>query len=355
MTSRPIRVALAGVGNCASSLVQAIGGRGGWIGVITETLGGYTPDDIEIVAAFDIDHRKLGRDLSHAIFEAPNVAVQHSAVAELGVVVSPGILLDGADGPLSEVVEVDSSSRDISIEDISRALTAAAADVLVCYLPTGSRAAVQAYAEAACIGKVAFINATAEAVANDSKIRDAFASRNVPLLGDDVRSQLGATALHAALLELCERRGATVDTTYQLNIGGNTDFLNLSDRTRSASKWTSKHKALDAAVAGESPRMFAGPVGYVPFLGDEKVAYLRINGRLLLNMPFSIEIRLQVEDSPNSAGVILEAIRIAKASADHGHGGTIDPVCAFLFKNPVHGATETEAWAAYRAFVAALD
>lgn len=360
MSAPRINVAIAGVGNCASSLVQAIAAaKSGRLessspGIVSPTIGGYEVGHLQVVSAFDVDRRKVGLDLSEAIVIPPNNATSYEPVPFSGVAIRPGVLADGLEGVLGTLVEPHEATGGADVTQVSDELRANRADVLICYLPTGARKAVQSYAVAAARAGVAFLNATPEPVATEPEFQELFRASNAALLGDDVRSQLGATALHAALVDLCASRAAFVEKSYQLNIGGNMDFLNLSDGERAKNKWKTKRNALEAAGMRSWARFMAGPIGYVPFLQDEKVAYIRLEGRLLLGMPFSIEVRLQVEDSPNSAGVVLEAVRIAKAAMDRGRSGVLQEPCPFLFKNPPVNMTELEARAAFQNYVADL-
>ncbi|MBE4741312.1 MULTISPECIES: inositol-3-phosphate synthase [Streptomyces] len=354
MTDRFIRVALAGVGSCASSFVQATvlsrdsGPR--MAGVMHEHIGGYRLGDVEFVAAFDVDGNKVGQDLAEAIAVAPTAALNHVPVPLTGVRVRPGPLLDGLDGNLSEMVRPHPDCASLTEADVTASLRQSRAQVLVCFLPTGSTAAVQAYARASAEAGVAFVNATPEPVANRAELVELFVSRGVPLLGDDLRSHLGATTLHTALLELLQSRGMHVANTYQLNVGGNMDFYNLADPTRSRSKQISKRRALTSAGI-DSDDVAAGPNGYVKYLGDRKVCFLRIEAEGILGTPLSMEIRLEVEDSPNAASVVANAVRIARTAADQGLVGVVDPVCPFLFKSPPAGLPESEALRSFQHFV----
>nr|WP_255724662.1 myo-inositol-1-phosphate synthase [Shimazuella soli] len=351
-----IRVAVVGVGSCASSLVQLVTMAKEEVvgdtlkGVMYEQIGSYNANNIDFVCAFDVDQRKVGFDLADAIFAEPNVAKKHTEVPKQNVLVEAGPLLDGVEEKLAEIIELSSQINEVDTKYVSERLKEVQADVLICYLPTGSYEAVRAYATASVEAKVAFINATPEPVATDSYFQAKFHEYGVPLLGDDLRSHLGATTLHTALIELFQSRGITVDDTYQLNFGGNSDFLNLSSPNRSASKQKSKRNALHAAGIDAS-NVSAGPNGYVQYLGDSKVCYLRLEGSSVLGSPISLELRLQVEDSPNSAGVVINAIRIAKVAKDHGLSGVIDDVCPMLFKSPRYGATESEALKLLSSFV----
>lgn len=361
MRKKSINTVIVGVGNCASSLVQTVvATREGALsadnpGIIHPSICGYGIDDIRFVGAFDVDIRKVSRDLGEAIFACPNCASRHIAVPHLDVMVMAGPLEDGVEGELSNIVDVHPRARNTDRDAVSRLLQAWGADVLVCYLPTGAALAARTYAKAAAAVGVAFVNAMPEAVANDPELQAAFDAGGAPLLGDDIKSQLGATAVHTALLDLCTSRAARVDSTYQLNIGGNADFLNLSNTSRAASKRASKRSALTAAGLDDSTSIYAGPSGFVPHLGDNKVAYIRIDGRLLLDMRYSLEVHLQVEDSPNSAGVVVDAVRIAMAARDRGRRGLIAEPCSFLFKNAPVKATESAARAMFAEYLRELE
>ncbi|MFC8368841.1 MULTISPECIES: inositol-3-phosphate synthase [unclassified Streptomyces] len=354
MSNNVIRVALAGVGSCASSFVQSVvldrERPGPSNGVMHEYIGGHRLGDVEFVAAFDVDALKVGQDLSEAVYAGRTAAVRHVDVPHLGVTVQAGPLLDGLDGALGDAVDAHLATAVATPESLAAALAAARPDVVVCLLPTGSTEAVQTYARAAAEAGAGFVNATPEPVANDPALVALFTERGVPLLGDDLRSHLGATTLHTALIELFQSRGVEVKDNYQLNVGGNTDFLNLSDPARSHSKQVSKRKAL--ANAGiDSREVAAGPNGFVKHLGDRKVCFLRIEGESIIGAPVHMELRLEVEDSPNAAAVLANAVRAAHSASRQGMVGIIDPVCAFLFKSPRTGAKESEALHDFQGFV----
>jgi myo-inositol-1-phosphate synthase len=363
MTNEPhekvINCAIAGVGNCASSLVQvACAARALALppepaGLVHDHIGPYAVKDIRFVAAFDVDERKIGKDLAEAIGNEPNCTTMYFQPAPLGIIVQAGLLEDGLDGELANVIRPHPQCSVTAISQIAQNLRDIRADVLVCYLPTGSSRAIRSYAYAAADAGVAFIKATTEPVANDKELSEYFCKRGVPLLGDDVKSQLGATALHTALADFCKSRNAAVDRTYQLNVGGNTDFLNMLDPARSASKRLSKASALEASGL-DARGAGAGPTGFIPHLQDFKVAYIHIEGRLLLNMPFSMEVRLQVEDSPNSAGVIIDALRVAKCGKDKGSKGVMQEVCPHLFKCATLKLSERDARQAFESALAAV-
>ncbi len=352
----PVRVALAGVGSCASSLVQAVeldrGRPDTMPGIMYAEIGGYRLSDVRFVAAFEVDGTKVGVDLAKAIFMPPTAAVAHLDVEPKGLAVTPGPLLDGLEGHLGGVIEPHPECVRVGVEQVSARLADSGADVLVCVLPTGATAAVQAYAEAAARAGVGFINATPEPVAHEPALVRLFEEHGAALLGDDLRSHVGATTLHTALIELLQSRGLSITGTYQINIGGNTDFLNLSDPHRAAGKVRTKRSALQAAGIDAS-RVSAGPNGYVEYLGDTKTCFLRLEAASVLGSPLVMDVRLQVEDSPNAAGVLANAVRIAKVARDRGYAGVVDEVCPFLFKNPRTGASESAGRGMFTEFVRA--
>lgn len=351
-----IKVAIAGVGCCASSLLQFVymakeKQNGEKLpGAMYDKIGEYYISDIEFVCAFDVNKEKIGIDLRDAAFTEPNIAHEHFKIPLVEVKVEAGPLLDGLSGNLSNIIDPHEDCYKNDIDFVVKHLKETKSDILVCYLPTGASDAVKLYAKAALIADVAFINATPEVISRDEGFVSEFFKKSIPLLGDDIKSHLGATTLHTALIELLHSRAIEITNTYQLNFGGNMDFLNLSSPNRSISKHISKKNALFAAGIDAS-KVSAGPNGYIEYLGDEKICYLRLEGKSVLNSNISIELRLQVEDSPNSAGVIVNALRAAKVAKDNKIGGTIDDVCSYLFKSPKFGTTESKGLNLFKSFV----
>jgi myo-inositol-1-phosphate synthase len=319
-------------------------------GVAHPRLGGYGVEDLTFVAAFDVDERKVGQDLAAAISSEPNCTTRYAEVPVTGTLVSCGPLADGVSALTSPLIRVAKTAHTVTFDDVGSVLKAAAPDVLICYLPVGAKAATIGYAEAALAAGVAFVNCNPEPIASDAEWQQRFAASGIPVLGDDIKSQLGATTLHRTLIDMCRSRGAVIDQTYQLNVGGNTDFLNMLDPSRSASKRASKVAALQACLS-DVTLVAAGPSDYVPHLSDRKVAYIKLEGRSMLGMPFVIEAKLEVEDSPNSAGVAVDALRAAKIAADRGIGGPVDGACALLFKTPPVSCADAEAAAQFSMFV----
>lgn len=348
-----VKVAIAGVGCCASSLVQLVYYSKGnnRKGIMFDKVGKYSPSDIEFCLGFDVVDEKIGLDLSEAIFSYPNVAEKHIEVPFLGVKILPGICNDGLNGYLSEKVVPSTKCKNIDKKYIVDRLIENKCDVLICYLPSGSAVDARLYAEAALEARVAFINCIPEFIARDNELQKKFELAGVPLLGDDMRSHMGATTIHTALIELLQSRGISIDNTYQLNFGGNMDFYNLSDSTRNKSKQYSKKNALNSAGIDAS-NVTAGPNGYIEYLNDTKICYLRIEGTSVLDSPINIELRLEVEDSPNSAGVVITAVRIAKIAKERGLSQQkVNEVMACLFKSPYIGKTESDSLNLIRNFV----
>ena len=360
----PIRVAIAGVGNCASALVQGVAwyaereGEGeDRTGLMRESIGGFRARDLEFVAAFDIDPRKVGRPLEEAIFAAPNCTrVFQDELPPSGVTVQMAPVHDGVAAHMAEHPEERAFRvADSSPVGLARALQAARAEVLVSYLPVGSEAAGRAFAEACLEAGVAFVNCVPIFIASDPEWSHRFREAGLPIVGDDIKSQVGATIVHRLLARLLADRGVELDRTYQLNTGGNTDFLNMMERTRLASKKVSKTEAvqsqLDERLATDD--IHIGPSDYVPWQGDNKVAFIRAEGRGFGDAPIELELRLSVQDSPNSAGVVIDAIRCAKLGLDRGLGGPLEAACAYYMKSPPIQMRDEEARVAVDAWIEA--
>ena len=334
-----IRVAIAGVGNCASSLIQGIGyykeaqPDDDVPGLMHVMLGGYHVSDLEPVAAFDVDAAKVGTDLGKAIFAGLNNTIRFAEVGELGVTVQRGPTLDGLGQYYRDVVE-ESPAPPV---DVAAALRQARADVLVAYLPVGSEAAQRYYAEAALAAKVAFVNAIPVFIASDPEWARRFTEAGVPIVGDDIKSQVGSTIVHRVLTRLFEDRGLVLDHTYQLNVGGNMDFRNMLERERLESKKISKTQAVTSQIENNplpADDVHIGPSDHVPWLADRKWAYIRMEGRNFGDVPLNLELKLEVWDSPNSAGVIIDAVRCAKVALDRGIGGPLIGPSAYFMKSP---------------------
>ena len=354
-----IRLAIAGVGNCASSLVQGIyyyAQQQDTVGLMHERIGEWRIEDVEVVAAFDIDARKVGRPLEEAIFAAPNNTKQFFPnVPRTGVTVQMGQVLDGiaphmADYPANTC---GLSRQGRAPVDVTRVLKETGAEILVNYLPVGSEQATRFYAEACLKAGVSLINCIPVFIVSDPTWADRFTRAGIPCIGDDVKAQVGATITHRTLARLFADRGVKIDCTYQLNTGGNTDFLNMLSRDRLASKKISKTEAVQSQldVPLDPDRIHIGPSDFVQFQKDNKVCFLRIQGIGFGGVPMEMELRLSVEDSPNSAGVVADAIRCCKLARDAGMAGPIDPVAAWCMKHPPRQMYDREARLAFEEFV----
>ena len=341
-----VRVAVVGVGNCASSLVQGVefyrhvnGER--VPGLMHNELGGYHVGDIEFVAAFDVARTKVGRDLARAIFAEPNNTEQFAQVPDTGVTVRRGPTLDGIGKYLQDIVE-EATDEPVNV---AAALRAARTDVLVSYLPVGAERATQWYAEQALDAHCAFVNCIPSFIASNPEWRDRFKAKGLPVIGDDIKSQVGATIVHRVLANLFRERGVRVDRTYQLNFGGNTDFMNMLERERLTSKKLSKTRAVTSQLAETLPDadVHVGPSDHVPWLTDRKWAYIRLEGTTFGNVPLNCEVKLEVWDSPNSAGVVIDAVRCAKLALDRGIGGALVGPSSYFMKSPPQQFTDDEA------------
>jgi len=333
-----IKVAIAGVGNCASSLVQGVeyyrdaDPNDRVPGLMHVALGGYHVGDIEFVAAFDVDAEKVGVDLAKAILSGHNNTIRFADVPVTGVTVERGPTLDGLGKYYREVID-ESPASPVDVADVLRR---SGTEVLVAYLPVGSQKAQKFYAQAALDAGVAFVNAIPVFIASDPEWAEKFTKAGLPIIGDDIKSQVGATIVHRMLARLFEDRGTALDRTYQLNVGGNMDFKNMLERERLESKKLSKTRAvtsqIEAGIAPESVHI--GPSDHVPWLEDRKWAYIRLEGRNFGDVPLNIEMKLEVWDSPNSAGVIIDAVRCARIGLDRGIGGPLIGPSAYFMKSP---------------------
>ena len=354
-----LRLAIAGVGNCASSLVQGLeyyrdaNPADNVPGLMHVELGGYHVRDIEVVAAFDVDAGKVGQDVGKAIWAGQNNTIKFANVGDLGVCVMRGPTLDGLGRYYREVVE-ESPAPVVDVADI---LAKSKADVLVSYLPVGSELAQKHYAQACLDAKVAFVNAIPVFIASDPAWASKFTDAGVPIIGDDIKSQLGSTIAHRVLARLFEDRGLVLDRTYQLNFGGNMDFKNMLERERLESKKISKTQAVTSQIErGISSRdIHVGPSDHVDWLDDRKWAYIRLEGRNFGDVPLNIELKVEVWDSPNSAGVVTDAVRCAKVALDRGIGGPLLAPSAYFMKSPPVQYHDDEAHDMVEQFIAGKD
>jgi myo-inositol-1-phosphate synthase len=361
-----IRIAIAGVGNCASSLIQgieyysALGGNhpDSNLGLMHYDLGTYKPHDIKIVAGFDIDERKVGKPLHEAVFAKPNCTKTfNGGLPDYPVNIEMGEVLDGV-APHMENYPAD--SRFIIARkkpcDVVKVLERSGAEILLSYLPVGSEQATAYYADACLATGVSLINCIPVFIASDKTWVRRFEDKNIPIIGDDVKSQIGATIIHRMLTKLFEDRGVKIASTYQLNVGGNTDFLNMLNHGRLKSKKISKTEAVQSQLQNRlsNEHIHIGPSDYVPWLKDNKICFLRIEGRGFGNVPVSLELRLSVEDSPNSAGVVIDAIRCCRIARDRGVGGVLISPSAYFMKHPMEQYPDDKARNMIEEFIAGV-
>ena len=353
---RRLRLGIVGVGNCASSLVQGLSFYGARTsnapgpGLMHEDLGGYRIADLEVASAFDVSGHKVGRDVAEAIFAEPNNTHRFAAPAPTGVVVQRGPTLDG----IGKYVREAAPEADAPAVDVAEALRRSGTQVLVSYLPVGSQAATEFYVEEALKAGCAFVNCVPVFIASDPKWRGRFEAAGLPIVGDDIKSQVGATIVHRMLANLFRERGVRLDRTYQLNVGGNTDFQNMLERERLESKKISKTQAVTSQLDEPLPArdVHVGPSDYVPWLTDRKLAFIRLEGTTFGGVPLSCELKLEVWDSPNSAGVVIDAVRCAKLALDRGLAGALTGPSAWYMKSPPEQFTDEEARARTEAFIA---
>ncbi len=363
MKNSNIKVAIVGVGNCASSLVQGAHyyremASDDGVGLMHRYIGPYGPGDIDVVAAFDIDRRKVGVDVHEAIFRPPNCTTEFFPdLPSSGTLVQMGKLLDGysehmADYP-DEQTFMPADEPEPTMEDVVQTLRQAETEVVVNYLPVGSEQATRFYAECALKAGTAFVNNIPVFIASDPEWARRFEEAGLPIIGDDIKAQLGATITHRVLTELFKKRGVKLERTYQLNTGGNTDFLNMLNMNRLASKKESKTEAVQSVAAQrlDDFNIHIGPSDYVPLQKDNKVCFIRMEGKLFGNVPMNLELRLSVEDSPNSAGVAIDAIRCAKLAMDRGVAGVLKAPSAYYCKHPMEQFSDDEAYQMVEQFI----
>jgi myo-inositol-1-phosphate synthase len=350
-----VRVAIVGVGNCASSLVQGVeyykdaDPESRVPGLMHVQFGPYHVGDVEFVAAFDVDAKKVGRDLAEAIGASENNTIKLCDVPPTGITVQRGPTLDGLGQYYQEMI----TESDDPPADVAQALRDARADVLVSYLPVGSEQADRYYAQCALDAGVAFVNALPVFIASDPQWAAKFTEAGVPIIGDDIKSQVGATITHRVLAKLFEDRGVELLRTYQLNFGGNMDFMNMLERTRLQSKKVSKTQSVTSQIPHEMEKaaVHIGPSDHVPWLDDRKFAYVRLEGKAFGDVPLSLEYKLEVWDSPNSAGVIIDAIRAAKIALDRGIGGPLLSAASYFMKSPPEQYGDDDARDAVEKFI----
>ncbi len=347
MGSRSVRVGLVGVGNCASSFVQGLAyysntaTDGAVPGLMTQEIGGYRVADIVIASAFDITAAKVGRDVAEAIFASPNNTARFAAPPPTGVIVERGRTADGLGRYLREELQ----ESDEPVADVAETLRRTGTEVLVSYLPVGSQQATEWYAEQALKAGCAFVNCIPVFIASNRNWRERFEAARLPLIGDDIKSQVGATIVHRVLTNLFRERGIQLERTYQLNFGGNSDFLNMLERERLVSKKISKTQSVTSQMDAALPEgdVHVGPSDFVPWLGDRKFAHIRMEGTGFGGVPLNLELKLEVWDSPNSAGIVIDAVRCAKLALDRGVGGALVGPASYFMKSPPQQFTDAEA------------
>ncbi|WFU75001.1 inositol-3-phosphate synthase [Bradyrhizobium sp. CB2312] len=352
---RRVRVGIVGVGNCASSFVQGLTyyrnakSNEPVPGLMNVDLGGYHISDIQIASAFDVNATKVGRDVADAIFAKPNNTHRFADVDRTGVMVQRGPVMDG----IGHYLEDDVPVADVAEADVSEVLAMSRTDVLVSYLPVGSQRASEWYAARAIEAGCGYVNCIPVFIASNPDWRQRFEDAGLPIVGDDIKSQVGATILHRVLANLFRDRGVRLDRTYQLNVGGNTDFKNMLERERLTSKKISKTQAVTSQfdVPMDPDNIHVGPSDHVPWLTDRKLAFIRLEGTTFGGVPLSAEVKLEVWDSPNSAGVVIDAVRCAKLAMDRGQGGALTGPSSYFMKSPPQQFTDEEAGRRTRAFI----
>ena len=352
---RRVRVGVVGVGNCASSFIQGLSyyrnakSNEPVPGLMNAEIGGYHVGDVEIASAFDVHAGKVGRDIADAVWARPNNTFRFSQVDETGVLVQRGPVLDG----IGRYLEDDVPISDAPEADVSDVLKKSRTDIVVSYLPVGSQKATEFYAARAIEAGCGFVNCIPVFIASNQTWRQRFEHAGLPIVGDDIKSQVGATIVHRMLANLFRERGVRLDRTYQLNVGGNTDFKNMLERERLTSKKISKTQAVTSQfdVPLEADNVHVGPSDHVPWLTDRKLAYIRLEGTTFGGVPLSAELKLEVWDSPNSAGVVIDAVRCAKLAMDRGIGGALTGPSSYFMKSPPQQFTDEEARRRTRAFI----
>jgi len=360
---KKIKIAIVGLGNCASALIQGLHHyrkhpEKDSNGLMHWDMGGYCPLDIVVAAAFDIDRRKVGIDVGTAIFQAPNCTTAfYPEVPSMGVTVQMGAILDGIPAHMNDLDPLycfaPSKQPDASGESIIGALKKSGSEILINFLPVGAQKATEFYMNCALEAGVAVVNCIPVFIASNPSWAGRFKDKGLPLIGDDVKSQMGATIVHRVLTDLFRQRGVELERTYQLNTGGNTDFLNMLDRSRLSSKKESKTEAVQAVAAKRlaERNIHIGPSDYVPWQQDNKIGFIRMEGKIFGEVPIDLELRLSVEDSPNSAGVVIDMIRCARIALDRGHAGVLNAPSAFFCKHPPEQFTDDEAFRLVSRFI----
>ncbi len=357
-----IKVALVGLGNCFSGLIQGIeyyskNPSQKVTGIINENLRDYTIHDIEFVAGFDVGANKIGKPINDAIYESPNMVdwIDKNDMPKANGNVYESPALDGVGIWVENKVKpIESGKSESELrEEIIKVLEETGTEIIVSYLPVGSEKATQFWAQVCLDTNTAFVNCMPAFIASDKEWAQKFTDKNIPIIGDDIKGQVGATIVHRTLARLCDERGTKIEKTYQINVGGNTDFLNMKEQERLVSKKISKTESVQSQLTDrlDDDNIYVGPSDFIPFLGNTKLMFMRIEGRQWANIPYNMEVRLEVDDKANSAGIVIDAIRLAKIALDRGMGGPIIPASAYLMKHPIEQMTDPVAKSKIEAFV----
>ena len=357
-----IRVALVGLGNCFSGLIQGIeyyrkNPSQEVIGIIHDKLRDYSIHDIEFVAGFDVGENKIGKPVNEAIYESPNMVdwIDKNDMPKTDGMVYESPALDGVGIWVENKVKPIQSNKSESelAEEIKKVIKDTRAEIIVSYLPVGSEKATQFWANICLETNTAFVNCMPAFIASDKEWAQKFKDKNIPIIGDDIKGQVGATIVHRTLARLCDERGTKIEKTYQINVGGNTDFLNMKEQDRLVSKRISKAESVQSQLTYrlDDEQIYVGPSDFIPFLGNTKLMFMRIEGRQWANIPYNMEVRLEVDDKANSAGIVIDAIRLAKIALDRGLGGPIIPASAYLMKHPIQQMTDPVAKTELEKFV----
>ena len=357
-----IKVALVGLGNCFSGLIQGIeyynkNPSQQVIGIIHEKLRDYSIHDIDFVAGFDVGENKIGKSVNEAIYELPNMVnwIPKDEMPKTNGKVYESPALDGVGIWVENKVKpIQSGKSQSDLEDeIKKVLKDTGVEIIVSYLPVGSEKATQFWANICLDTNIAFVNCMPAFIASDKDWAQKFKEKNIPIIGDDIKGQVGATIVHRTLARLCDERGTKIEKTYQINVGGNTDFLNMKEQERLVSKRISKTESVQSQLTDrlDDEQIYVGPSDFIPFLGNTKLMFMRIEGRQWANIPYNMEVRLEVDDKANSAGIVIDAIRLAKIALDRGMGGPIIPASAYLMKHPIEQMTDPVAKTELEKFV----
>jgi myo-inositol-1-phosphate synthase len=357
-----IKVALIGLGNCFSGLIQGIeyyskNPSQKVTGIIHENLCDYTIHDIDFVAGFDVGANKIGKSINEAIYELPNMVnwIEKNDMPKANGTVHESPALDGVGIWVENKVKpIESEKSESELrEEIIKILKEKGVEVIVSYLPVGSEKATQFWAQVCLDTNTAFVNCMPAFIASDKEWAQKFTDKNIPIIGDDIKGQVGATIVHRTLARLCDERGTKIEKTYQINVGGNTDFLNMKEQERLVSKRISKTESVQSQLTDrlDDDNIYVGPSDFIPFLGNTKLMFMRIEGRQWANIPYNMEVRLEVDDKANSAGIVIDAIRLAKIALDRGMGGPIIPASAYLMKHPIQQMTDPVAKTEIEKFV----